>query len=476
VVIAALVAGLLVVSAIAAYQFVRFDRAARDIGEAGPPRPEEGSDEGGGGLDDLLSDLFEDLFGGGGFPGGRPDLLACLGGEDLFGGEPAPPPTGGLEQQVRDLARQVEDIRQLTFGEQVEPRLLPSGQTADRVQDLFLEDYTAEVADTESRILEALGAVPPGTDLRQTRARTLGSQVVGFYVPETGELVVEAEGGELGTVDRITLAHELEHALADQNLDLPIPLQPKPGREDRDLAGMAVIEGDATLTMQRYAFTLSFEEQFELSDPALQAEAEAGLAGLPHYLRQELLFPYESGLSFVCDLYAEGGWEAVNDAYRDPPTTSAQILFPDRYTAGEEAVDPPDPGDPGRGWQLEGRHELGAANLLWLFEAPGGRRSGALDGARTGASAWAGGEVHLWQRGPDTALGVSLAEREGLDVLCSAMSHWYAVAFPNVEESGSALDGGLELDGARQDAVLQCTDDEVHLGIAPDLATAGRLA
>jgi hypothetical protein len=49
-------------------------------------------------------------------------------------------------------------------------------------------------------------------------------------------------------------------------------------------------------------------------------------------------------------------------------------------------------------------------------------------------------------------------------------------AFPDVEQRGSALDGGLELDAARQDAVLRCTDDEVHLGIAPDLATAGRLA
>jgi hypothetical protein len=457
------------VSAVAIFQFVGFERAATELEETA--RPDEGQGDG-----DFLDELFEDLLGGRGFPGARPDLLACLGGEGVFGGEPAPPPGGGLEQQVRVLARQVEDIRDLRFEEPVEPRFLPSGQTADRVQDLFLEEYTAEVADTETRILEALGAIPPGTDLRETRARAVGSQVVGFYVPQTGELVVEARDRELGAVERVTLAHELEHALADQNMEFPIPLQPRPGHEDRDLAGLAVIEGDATLTMQRYLFTLSFEEQFELADPALQAEAEAGLAGLPYYLRQELLFPYESGLSFVCGLFADGGWEAVNRAYEDPPTTSAQILFPDRFVAGEEAVDPADPGDPGHGWDFEGRHEVGAANLLWLFEAPGGERSRALAEPMIGASAWAGGEVQLWERGVDTAVGVALAEGDGQDILCSAMSHWYLAAFPDVEQRGSALDGGLELDAARQDAVLRCTDDEVHLGIAPDMVTADRLA
>jgi hypothetical protein len=50
------------------------------------------------------------------------------------------------------------------------------------------------------------------------------------------------------------------------------------------------------------------------------------------------------------------------------------------------------------------------------------------------------------------------------------------VAFPDARAGGSALDGGLELDGGAQDAVLRCTDDEVRLGIAPDLATAARVA
>jgi hypothetical protein len=467
------VAALLVASTIAVVEFVQLREARRDLERAGGQ--ETGEPDENGGLGGLFEDLLEDLLGEGGLPGGSQfDLFSCLSGGGSLGVQPAPA-EGGLADQVRAIARAVEQIRQLRFEETVEPEFLSAQESADRVQEVFLEDYSAKVADAETRILEALAAIPPGIDLRETRAEALGAQVVGFYVPGTGELVVRTSGDTLGPVDRVTLAHELEHALADQKLGLPIPLKPKPGREDRDLAAVAVIEGDATLTMQRYAFTLPFEDQLQLADPSLAAEAEAGLAKLPYYLQQELLFPYEDGLSFVCRLYAAGGWEEVNRAYAEPPTTSAQILFPERFAAEEAAVDPADPGGPGPGWSFEGEHELGAANLLWLFEAPGGNPSRGLDDPMTGAGAWAGGEVHLWERGEDTAIGMALAEREGTDVLCVAMSHWYAAAFPQAAASGSALDGGLELDGSRQDAVLTCSDDEVHLGIGPNLSTARSL-
>ena len=469
-VLSLLLSGLLVATTLAVVEFVQLRQARRELQRTegdGTPSPQ------GGGLGKLLEDLVDELLGANPISTG-PDLVRCLG--ELGQAQPAAPPAGTLEEQVDVLAGQVEDIRGLRFKHPVEPRFLSPDETSRRVQELFLKDYSAQTADTEGRILSALGAIPPGLDLRQTRAQALGSQVVGFYVPKTGELVVQTQDQELGALDRTTLAHELEHALADQNLGFPIPLEPKPGREDRDLAGIALVEGDATLTMQRYVLTLPFDQQLQLADPSLAAEAQVGLSRIPYYLRQELLFPYEDGLSFVCGRYAGGGWPAVNRAYADPPTTSAQILFPERYAAGEDAVDPSDPGDPGGGWSKEGEHELGAANLAWLFEAPGGERSRSLDHPLAVASVWAGGEVHVWERGEETALGVALAERPGEEVLCPGITQWYERAFPGTRTGGSASGDGLVLDGSRQDAILRCTADEVHLGIAPDLATAGRVA
>jgi hypothetical protein len=228
--------------------------------------------------------------------------------------------------------------------------------------------------------------------------------------------------------------------------------------------------------MQRYSSSLPFDQQLGLLDPEAIAEAEAGLAGLPYILEQELLFPYEDGLTFVCDLYEDGGWNAVDRAYGDPPTTTAQVLFPERYAEGEDALDPRDTGRLAGGWRLEGTHQFGAAAFLWLLEAPGGDPGLALDDPLEGAAAWAGGELRLWRRGPATAIGIAMAERDGHDVLCSAVSHWYAAAFPGAEPEGSALGRGLLLDGSRQDAALVCDGDQIRLGIAPDPATALELA
>jgi hypothetical protein len=430
----------------------------------------------GGGGSDPLEDLLEDVFGEGGNPlediGG--DVLGCIGAGAL-GGESVATPVGPPAEQVRSLADEVEDIRDLSFREPVPPRFLGDEAIEPRILELFLEDYTPAVADRETRIFSTLGAIPQGIDLTEVRARALGGSVAGFYVPDTGELVVRSSG-ELGPLEWVTLVHELDHALTDQVLELPVPEEVQVGREDQDMAALAVVEGDATLAMQRYSSSLPLDQQFGLLDPEAIAQAEAGMAGLPYILEQEMLFPYEDGLAFVCDLYQHGGWETVNRSYDDPPTTTAQILFPDRYRQGEDALDPRDTGRLGARWRLDGTHALGAATLLWLLEAPGGDPARAIGDPVSGAGAWGGGELRLWTRGEASAVGLSLVERPGSDVLCSAVTDWYEASFPGAEPQGSATGGGRLIDGATQDAAVVCEGDQVRVGIAPDPSAARRLA
>ncbi|MDQ4006428.1 MAG: hypothetical protein M3135_09070 [Actinomycetota bacterium] len=469
--IALLAVGFLISSALAVVQYVQLQAAEDRIEEL---EAADGS-QGDGGLFEGFEDVFGDIFDGGGgdiFGGegsGALDLFECVGGLGL-GGE------GGGGTSVEAIAEEVERIRELRFEEVPRAEFLTGEETSERVRKLFLEEYTPEVADIEERMLTALGAIPRGTDLRHLRAEALGGQVAGYYEPETGELVVRGSGGEVGVADRITLAHELDHALTDQALGIPLPDDPELGSEDANLAALALVEGDATLVMQRYSTGLGLEEQLELLDPEAIAEAEAGLGGLPPYLQRELLFPYEQGLEFVCRLFADGGWAAVNRAYEQPPTTTAQILFPDRYPAGEAAVDPRDPRSPGKGWRELAHLQLGAANLLWLFEAPGGQQGQpAVEDPLAAAGAWGGGELVLWARGEDTAVGVALAERPAEDRLCTATSDWYASSFQGDIERRTQR-GGFGSDGEAQDAIVACGEDEVRLGIAPDLETAERVA
>jgi hypothetical protein len=290
--------------------------------------------------------------------------------------------------------------------------------------------------------------------------------------------VVRQSGAALSAIDRITLSHELDHALTDQALGIPLPDEPEIGREDADLAALALVEGDATLVMQRYSATLGLDEQLQLLDPEAIAQSEAGLGDFPPYLEQELRFPYEEGMSFVCDLYAEGGWEAVDRAYADPPVSTAQVLFPQRYLASDEPVEPRSLDALGRPWRRSARLQLGAANLLWLFSAPGGDRAAALPDPLSRVAGWGGGEVELWVDGSRTAVGISVApDPTASDAgLCNSVDAWYRASVPGDVERAGVGPWALVADGATQDAVLACELGSPRLGIAPDLRTARALA
>jgi len=395
------------------------------------------------------------------------------GGSGASGGQ-----AGDAAGQMRAVAEDLEAIRDLEFRRLPDPVFLPREQLRDRVRAEVAEELTDEVAARQARGLVALGALPPGSDLRELTLRAVGDQVAGFYDPETGEMVVgRATTGPLDGATRMILAHELDHALTDQVLDLPLaPERPAPGAEDTALAQLALIEGDATLAMQLYALRhVGLLEQ--LSGLGSAAGAQQQLTALPHHLRSTLTFPYLQGLAFVCRLHAGGGWKAVDRAYDEPPTTTAQVLFPERYDEREAAVDPRDPAAPGRTWRAEPRRAVGAAELVWLLEAPGGDAGRALDDATGRARAWAGGELHQWSDGGRTAAALVLVERDGAPApLCATVTAWYRSAFPDARPAAAEPGEALVADGAGQDAVLRCDGRDVRLGLAPDVATARALS
>ncbi|MDX1620230.1 MAG: hypothetical protein R3320_04525 [Nitriliruptorales bacterium] len=389
--------------------------------------------------------------------------------------DPTTPSTETLDQQIARVAAVVEQVRALEFPEPPELTVISPEELADRVA-LELQAYTPEDAAEDERILEALGVLTPEQNLRQLIIRSYSEQVAGFYDPTTGELVVGADtGGErLGRIEEIILAHELEHALADQTLGLPTVEEPEDGEEDAALARQALTEGDATITMQRYV-----EEGFSVVDqlllPAEVADLTAQLVGiteLPHYLQRSLLFPYEEGAVFVDALLSRGGWELVNQAYDQPPTTTAQILFPERYP-GPTSLPLDPPVAPEAPWSLLRESAFGAADLLFLFEAPGNETSAALADPLVAAGTWRGGALHLYGDGDESAVGIALATSE-LATLCTAVAEWYDAAHSD-DRLVSRVVEGAEWRGGRWAATLECEGQSVRLGIAPRPEVASAL-
>jgi hypothetical protein len=66
-----------------------------------------------------------------------------------------------------------------------------------------------------------------------------------------------------------------------------------------------------------------------------QQNATEQLDRAPRALRESLMFPYESGLTWATALYQRGGWNAVSNAFTKLPQSTEQIMHPDKYFAYE---------------------------------------------------------------------------------------------------------------------------------------------
>ncbi|MCI0543946.1 MAG: hypothetical protein L0Z49_05805, partial [Actinobacteria bacterium] len=137
------------------------------------------------------------------------------------------------------------------------------------------------------------------------------------------------------------------------------------------------------------------------------------LDSMPRFIRDSLMFPYQSGLEFVQGLYGTGGWEAVNEAYTtmpDLPGSTEQILTPDDYgrdlPAAVETLDVDVPG-----YELEATSVWGELGLRLMMDQGLGERASleASDG-------WGGDFYHQWFDGQNAALLVVLAADTAADL------------------------------------------------------------
>lgn len=257
-----------------------------------------------------------------------------------------------LRARAAELLPEVERLSGLPARETLRLGVRSRADLEAFLEDELEEQFAGERMRNVVRAYARFGLVPDTLDLEPLLSRLLLEQVAGFYDPKSDTLfVVEGISDEL--VDGV-LVHEMVHALQDQYVNLDSLVEATRKHNDSGMAVQAAVEGHATFVMYEWMLGQMMGGSVDLSrmprlSETLDSEALAS-AGLempelqqaPAVIRQQLLFPYVSGLDFIQVRWAgaDGRVPPLGDAL---PLTTEQILHPERWGAPEVA--PPAPLD-----------------------------------------------------------------------------------------------------------------------------------
>lgn len=334
-------------------------------------------------------------------------LVAVLLATGAVAQEPPPPGPADLingllaglmgfkEVSPAELQAEVADVGGIPFKAAVPLDFITPARLGAYLKEVLDDEYPESRADADARLLIALDLLPPGTSLRDLRARLLEDNVAGFYDERPGrkKLYAVSEDRSMTPSNQIVLAHELRHALQDQYIDVHRSVPDSVGDfDDRRVAFMALLEGDATLVMERFLMhRLGVPASTPAADLAGAGFATPLLPGVPAVLRDQLIVPYLAGRDFVRALHERGGWPAVRKAWTDPPRSTEQVLHPEKYLSREEPRAVPARAAPAGGRLIQ-EGVLGEAFTRTLLG----------EGSEAAAAGWGGDLYQVWDVGGRT--------------------------------------------------------------------------
>jgi|RhiMetdeSRZDD1v2_1073273.scaffolds.fasta_scaffold01808_3 hypothetical protein len=335
---------------------------------------------------------------------------------------PAEGPTPPVIEQVM---RQLAQIRGFDYDHPVVAEPVSQAEIGRDVVKYSDQAFPAGQYARRSVAWDTIGVVPDGTDLRAAYENYGSSQVIGYYDTITGTLKFTGSSSP-SPLERITLAHELTHAIDDQRFGLE--RLDRLGAECRDedsAAATALVEGNATFFMLRWARTfLSAAEQVQVGVEAAQQDTPT--AGIPEFIVRLQAFPYEEGMNFVSALDSRGGLDGIDQAFENLPASTEQIMHPERYpNDAPTPVNVPDlSAELGDGWKDLDVMTIGEE---WLKIALGLRLDGSQ--ASDAAAGWDGGTYRAWSNGDATAVVLSTVwdTADDANEFADAMNAWVAV-------------------------------------------------
>lgn len=276
----------------------------------------------------------------------------------------------------------------------------------------------------EADTLRALGMADPGSNVRREVEGTLTEGVLASY--DAGDDTLFVRAMEVTPFLKMTLAHELVHALQDQYYELDDLLA------TGGAAARALAEGDAQRVAAQCVAGFSLQEQSALRREAVgflgsALDASEGPEGTPRPAREVgvvealLGFPFVHGNSFVESLLEgvdEGDFTPLDEAFAEPPVSTEQVLHPEAYARGDEpiAVEAPVPEG-----ELVDEGSLGEFALRYLLDP-----TLAGEDAVKAAEGWGGDAYVTWKADGRITTAVRFVMDSGRDrdELVEALTAW----------------------------------------------------
>ena len=305
----------------------------------------------------------------------------------------APAESNPTPPAIAEVERQVEAVRGLEFERRVNVEPITPQEIDRRLARYFDDYYPRKPYARRTLAWRTIGAIPPGIGILEALRRYQQGQVLGFYNSQNEELVYTGDA-ELNRIEQFVLAHELTHAIDDQHFDLDrLDELSNSCDDERFLAALGVVEGSAN------HFATEVIVRFPISE--IGEIPGGGAQGVPPIITQIQAYPYTSGQVFVDHLADDGGVPAVNAALRRFPTTTEQVLHPERFGQDDPTkVDVPDFAPTfGEGWR---DLDVMIAGELWLRVLLDIELS-ELESA-SGADGWDGGIYRAWTDGEEAAV------------------------------------------------------------------------
>ncbi len=301
-----------------------------------------------------------------------------------------------LTNEIDLIQTQVIEERSLQPNHPVPVVLLSPDELRQNIINDYQTNYTAEQAADDVIEFSTIGLLEPGFDLRGLMINLLSEQVAGYYDNETKEMFVVQGQGFQGP-ERVTYSHEYTHALQDQNYDIRNGLNFNDAAckadSERCAAIQALIEGDAFLSQTIWYQYYSTSQDKQQIDDFQNSLKQPIYDSAPSFLKDDFIFPYVQGSTFVEEILKQGGWQAVDAVYKNPPVSTEQILHPNLYPSDKPIpVTLPDLTNTlGEGWREVSRNQMGEWDT-YLILARGVNENARLDDntAQSAAAGWGG--------------------------------------------------------------------------------------